>query len=54
MYMHGKQPLVKGLIAAEDVAAAVVFLLERRIPVHYRRNPRCRRRLAREQMISRG
>jgi NAD(P)-dependent dehydrogenase (short-subunit alcohol dehydrogenase family) len=26
-YMQAKQPLVKGLIAAEDVAAAVVFLL---------------------------
>jgi enoyl-[acyl-carrier-protein] reductase (NADH) len=26
-YMETKQPLVKGLIAAEDVAAAVVFLL---------------------------
>ena len=26
-YMQAKQPLLKGLIAAEDVAAAVVFLL---------------------------
>ena len=35
-YMQAKQPLVKGLIAADDVAAAVAVSAERRRPVHYR------------------